>query len=60
MEKGDELRVRGVNRFEDVVRLEGKDGKTVDWVPGKLAARSAGVELYRSEKLGLRRGDRIS
>ena len=45
--------------MEDAVRLEGKDGKRVDWVPGKLAARSGGVEVYRSEKLGLRRGDRI-
>ena len=59
VEKGDELRVLGVNRVTGAVRLAGEDGRHVDWVPGKLAARSGGVEVYRSEKLGLRQGDRI-
>lgn len=41
------------------VGLQGKDGGNVEWIPGKLAAGSGGVEAYRSERFELRRGDRI-
>ena len=59
VEKGDERRVLGANRGDGTVRLEGKDGETVAWEPAKLAARSGGVEVYRSDTIELRAGDRI-
>ena len=59
VEKGDELRVLGANRDDGTVRLEGKDGEPVAWRPAKLAARSGGVEVYRSDTMELRAGDRI-
>ena len=59
VEKGDELRVLGANRDDGTVRLEGKDGEPVARRPAKLAARSGGVEVYRSDTIELRAGDRI-
>ena len=59
VEKGDELRVSGVDHEDRTVRLESKDGRSVLWEPGRLAARSGGVEVYRVEQMELRRGDRI-
>ena len=38
VEKGDELRVAGVDRDAGIVKLTGKDGGTVAWEPGRLAA----------------------
>ena len=59
VEKGDELRVLGANRDDGTVRLEGKDGEPVAWRPARLAARAGGVEVYRSDTIELRAGDRI-
>ena len=59
VEKGDELRVLGADRDGGTVRLEGRDGETVAWRPAKLAARTGGVEVYRSDTIELREGDRI-
>jgi len=59
VEKGDERRILGTNREDGTVRLEGKDGEPVVWRPAKLAARSGGVEVYRSDTVELRAGDRI-
>ena len=59
VEKGDELRVAGVDRDANTVNLGQKDGGTVGWVPHKLAARSGGAEVYRCESIELRAGDRI-
>ena len=59
VEKGDELRVLGANRDDGTVSLEGRDGEPVAWRPAKLAARSGGVEVYRSDTIELRAGDRI-
>ena len=59
VEKGDELRVSGVDHADRTVRLESKDGRSVLWAPGRLAARSGGVEVYRVEQMELRRGDRV-
>ena len=59
MEKGDELRVAGVDRAAHRVNLEGADGRPVAWEPGRLAARAGGVEVYRGEEMELRAGDRI-
>ena len=59
VEKGDELRVLGVDRRAHTVTLQGKDGGTVTWDPNRLAARTGGVEVYRAEEIELRAGDRI-
>ncbi len=59
VEKGDELRVSGVDHEDRTVRLESKDGRSVLWAPGRLAARSGGVEVYRVEQMELRKGDRV-
>ena len=59
VEKGDELRVAGVDRAAGTVTLAGKDGGTVGWEPGRIAARAGGVEVYRKETMELRAGDRI-
>ena len=59
VEKGDELRVAGVDRTTRTVTLEGADGRSVAWEPNRLAARAGGVEVYRSEEIELRAGDRI-
>ncbi len=59
VDKGDELRVLGVDRKAHTVALEGKDGRAVDWNPNRLAARTDGVEVYRAEEIELRAGDRI-
>jgi len=57
--KGDELRVTGVDYADGVVRLEGDDGRVVRWEPGRLAARTGGVEVYRVEHMELRQGDKV-
>ena len=59
VEKGDELRVAGIDRGAGTVNLEGQDGETVAWTPHKLAARTGGAEVYRCESIELRAGDRI-
>ena len=59
VDKGDELRVAGVDRKARTVNLEGKDGRSVAWEPNRIAARAGGVEVYRSEEIELRAGDRI-
>ena len=59
VEKGDELRVAGVDRTAGTVTLAGKDGGTVAWEPGRIAAKAGGVEVYRRETMELRAGDRI-
>ncbi len=59
VDKGDELRVAGVDRKTRTVNLEGADGRSVAWEPNRIAARAGGVEVYRSEEIELRAGDRI-
>ena len=59
VEKGDELRVTGVDHKTRTVNLAGKDGETVPWESERLAARTGGVEVYRGEDMELRTGDRI-
>ena len=57
--KGDERTVSEVDAEASVVRLADGRGRTRDWKPGSLAARAGGVELFRSEPLELRAGDRV-
>ena len=59
VEKGDELRVAGVDHAEGAVKLERGDGREIRWEPGRLAARSGGVEVYRVEHMELRQGDKV-
>ena len=59
VEKGDERRVVGVDHKANAVRLEGKDGGTVAWKPAEVGGRKGGSEVYRSEGIELRAGDRI-
>ena len=59
VEKGDELRVAGVDRGAGTVTLAGGDGRTVAWEPGRIAARAGGVEVYKRETMELQAGDRI-
>ena len=59
VEKGDELRVAGVDRKTRTVKLAGADGRTAAWEPNRIAARAGGVEVYRSEEIELRAGDSI-
>ena len=60
VEKGDELRVTGIDRNAWAVNLAGKDGGiVVAWEPDRLAAKTGGVEVYRVDEIELRRGDRI-
>ena len=59
VDKGDELRVAGVDVARGVVRLQGKHGAAVVWEPARLAARRGGVEVYAVEAMELRRGDRV-
>ena len=59
VEKGDERRVVGVDHKANAVRLEGKDGGTVAWKPAEIGGRKGGSEVYRSEGIEVRAGDRI-
>ena len=59
VEKGDERRVAGVNHKAREVLLEGRDGGTAAWKPGEAGGRRGGSEVYRSEGMELRAGDRI-
>ena len=59
VEKGDELRVASVDHAARIVRLAKKDGTTVAWEPGRLAARTGGVEVHAVDAIEFRRGDRL-
>ena len=59
IDKGDERRVADVDHKSHTVILEGGDGATVPWKPGRIAGRSGGAEVYRAEGIELRAGDRI-
>ena len=59
VEKGDERRVEGVDHKNRTVRLEGPNGATVAWKPSEIGGRKGGAEVYRTETVELRAGDRI-
>ena len=59
VEKGDELRVARVDHDAGTVNLAGKKDEIVSWLPDKLAGRTGGVEVYRTDAVELREGDRI-
>ena len=57
--KGDERRVVGVDHRKGTVMLEGPDGQSVPWRPRQVGAKRGAVEVYRTESMELRAGDRI-
>ena len=57
--KGDERRVGAVDGAKGTVTLQGPDGETVPWRPRLVGAKRGGVEVYRTEAMELRAGDRI-
>ena len=59
VDKGDEREVLRVGHEHNVVWLGSGKGDPVAWRPHLIAAAKGGVEVYRSEELELRRGDRI-
>ncbi|MCY4442818.1 MAG: relaxase domain-containing protein [Deltaproteobacteria bacterium] len=59
VEKGDERLVVGVDHEARSVMLEGGDGGTVSWKPAEVGGRKGGTEVYRTEGIELRAGDRI-
>ena len=59
VEKGDERRVTGVNHKTREVVLEGRDGGKIAWKPREIGGRRGGSEVYRTEGIELRAGDRI-
>ena len=59
VEKGDELRVTGVDHANAAVILQGGRGEEIRWEPRRLAARSGGVEVYKVERMELRIGDKV-
>ena len=59
VEKGDERRVaRFVHNGHTVVLADAKGNET-EWRPYMIAGAKGGVEVYRSEAMELRRGDRV-
>ena len=59
VEKGDERRVARIDRRWGTVHLEDAKGNATPWGPGRIAGAKGVVEVYRSEAMELRRGDRV-
>ena len=57
--KGDERRVVGVDGTRGAILLDDGKGGSVAWRPAQIGGRSGGTEVYRSEGIELRAGDRI-
>ena len=59
VEKGDEREVARVDYDRNTVWLDGGGGDPVAWRPYQIAAAKGGLEVYRSEEMELRAGDRV-
>ena len=59
VEKGDERRVASVDHATGTVMLEGRNGEATPWQPRRVGGRRGAVEVYRTETIELRVGDRI-
>ncbi len=57
--KGDERRVIGRDSKRGAVLLDDGRGGTVAWRPAQIGGLKGGTEVYRSEGIELRAGDRI-
>ena len=59
VEKGDERRVIGRDSRRGAVLLDNGKGGSVAWKPAQVGGMKGGTEVYRSEGIDLRSGDRI-
>ena len=59
VEKGAERTVVGVDQATREVLLDGGEGGVVRWKPGEIEGRKGGSEVYKTESIQLRAGDRI-
>ena len=59
VEKGDRREVAGIDADTRTVHLKDDLGNMVEWKPNRIAAAKGGVELFRSESLELRSGDKV-
>ena len=59
VEKGDEREVAKVDHERNTVHLRDREGHVFEWRPYIVAATKGGVEVYRSETMELRAGDRV-
>ena len=59
VEKGHEREVARVDYERNTVWLEGGGGELVAWRPSLIAGAKGGVEVYKSEEMELRAGDRV-
>jgi len=59
VERGDERAVASVDQGTGTVHLESPEGGTVAWQPPRVGAKRGAVEVYQSESIELRAGDRI-
>ena len=57
--KGDERCVVGRDAGRGAVLLDDGKGRSVAWKPSQIGGRKGGTEVYRSEGIELRAGDRI-
>ena len=57
--KSDERKVSEVDHRKGTVMLAGPGGETVPWRPRQVGAKRGGVEVYRTEAMEIRAGDRI-
>ncbi len=59
VERGAERQVQSVDQGTGTVHLVSPEGGTVAWQPLRVGARRGAVEVYKSEPIELRAGDRI-
>ena len=59
VEKGDEREVAKVDHERNTIHLRDREGHVVEWRPYIVAAAKGGVEVYWSETMELRAGDRV-
>ncbi len=59
VEKGEQRRVHRVDQGTGTVFLSSPEGGAVEWKPLRVGASRGAVEVYKSENIELRAGDRI-
>ena len=59
VEKGEERVVMASDPDSNRVILQGTDGQPIKWDPRQIAGKRGGCEVYRTEEIQLRAGDRI-
>ena len=59
VQKGDRREVAGINADTRTVHLKDELGHMVEWNPARIAAAKGGVEVFRSETMELRSGDKV-